>query len=101
LPRNKQSYEKGHCEAKGSKGKDMREHLKKAYLTLVVKNKGNHDGETDFSSNGELVFAHAMRNYNKAHNLKLNATNKPQKMLRLLDEYSEGKEENKSKQAES
>ena len=74
MPGNKRSYERGHSEAKGAKGKDMGEYLKKAYLTLVKKNKGNHDGEFDLASNGELVFALAMQNYNKAHKLKFKAT---------------------------
>jgi hypothetical protein len=63
----------------------MGEYLKKAYLTLVKKVKGNHDGESDFASNGELVFALAMQKYNKAHKLKFKATKKQQKMLRQLD----------------
>ena len=84
-PGNKRSYERGHSEAKGSKGKDMGEYLKKAYLTLVKKDKGNHDGQSDLSSNGDLVFALAMQNYNKTHKLKFNATKKQQKKLRPLD----------------
>ena len=59
----------------------MGEYLKKAYLTLVKKDEGNHDGESDLASNGELVFALAMQNYNKAHKLKFKATKKQQKML--------------------
>ena len=81
-PGNKRSYERGHSEAKG---KDMGEYLKKAYLTLVKKDKGNHDGESDLASNGELVFALAMQNYNKAHKVKFKATMKQQKMLRQSD----------------
>ena len=42
-PGNERSYERGHSEAKCSKGKDMGDYLKKAYLTLVKKDKGNHD----------------------------------------------------------
>jgi hypothetical protein len=59
----------------------MGEYLKKAYLTLVKKNKGNHDGESDLASNGKLVFALAMQNCNKAHKFKFKATKKYQKML--------------------
>jgi hypothetical protein len=59
----------------------MGDYLKKAYLTLVKKDKGNHDGESDLSSNGDLVFALAMQNYNKAHKLKSKANKKQQKML--------------------
>jgi hypothetical protein len=54
----------------------MGNYLKKAYLILVKKNKGNHEEQTDLSSNGDLVFALAIQNYNKAH--KLN-TKKQQK----------------------
>jgi hypothetical protein len=90
-PGNKRSYERGHSEAKGYKDKDMGNYLKKAYLTLVKKDKGNHDGQTDLSSNGDLVFALAMQNYNKAHTLKFKATKKQQKMLRQLDGDSDGK----------
>jgi hypothetical protein len=45
----------------------MGDYLKEAYLTIVKKDKGNHDGESDLSSNGDLVFAPAMQNYNKAY----------------------------------
>jgi hypothetical protein len=55
-PGNKRSYERGHSEAKGYKDKDMGNYLKKAYHTLVKKD--------DLSSNGDLVFAIAMQNYN-------------------------------------
>ena len=69
----------------------MGNYLKKAYLTLVKKDKGNHDGQSDLSSNGDFVFALAMKNYNKAHKLKFKATKKQQKMLRPLDGDSDNK----------
>ena len=100
-PGNKRSYERGHSEAKGAKSKDMGDYLKKAYLTLVKKDKGNHDGESDLSSNGDLVFALAMQNYNKAHKLKFKATKKQQKMLRQLDGDSDGNNNNKNKEGNS
>ena len=100
-PGNKRSYERGHSEAKGSKGKDMGEYLKKAYLTLVKKDKGNHDGQSDLSSNGDLVFALTMQNYNKAHKLKFKATKKQQKMLRQLDGDSDYKSNSPSKDKDS
>ena len=93
-PGHKRSYERGHSEAKGAKSKDMGEYLKKAYLTLVKKDKYNHGGESDLASNGELVFALAMQNYNKAHKLKFKATKKQQKILRQLDGDSDGKTNN-------
>jgi hypothetical protein len=61
----------------------MSDYLKKAYLASAKKDKGNHDGESDLFSNGDLVFSISMQNYNKAHKLKFKATNKQQKMLRL------------------
>ena len=79
----------------------MRVCIKKAYLTLVKKDKGKHDGKTGLSSNGELLDALAMQNYNKAHKLKFKSTMKQHKMLRQLDGDSEGKKKNKPKEAES
>jgi hypothetical protein len=73
----------------------MGEYFKNAYLTLVKKDKGNNDGESDLASNGELVSALAMQNYNKAHKLKFKATKKQQKMLRQLDGDSIGPANNK------
>jgi hypothetical protein len=58
---------------------------------LVKKDKGNHDRQTDLSSNSDLVFALAMQNYNKAHKLRFKATKKQQKLLRQLDGDSDGK----------
>ena len=43
-PGNKRSHERGHSEVKGSKDKDTGNYLKKAYLTLVKKEKVNRDG---------------------------------------------------------
>ena len=79
----------------------MGEYLKKAYLTLVKKDKGNHDGQSDLSSNGDLIFALAMQNYNKAHKLKFKATKKQQKMLRQLDGDSDNKSNSSSKDKDS
>ena len=61
-PRNKHSYERGHSKAKDSKDKDMGDYFKKAYLAFAQKDKGNHDGQSDLCSNGDLVFALAMQN---------------------------------------
>ena len=79
----------------------MRVCLKKAYLTLVKKDKGKHDSKTGLSLNGELLFALAVVNYNKAHKLKFKSTKMQHKMLRQLDGDSEGKKKNKPKEAES
>jgi hypothetical protein len=70
---------------------DMGDYLKKAYLTLVKKGKGNHDGESDLSSNGDLVLALAMPNYSKAYKLKFKTMKNQQQMLRQLDGDSDGK----------
>ena len=100
-PGNKRSYERGHSEAKGYKDKDMGDYLKKVYLTLVKKDKGKHDGQTDLSSNSDLVFALAMQNYNKAHKLKFKANKKQQKLLRQLDGDSDGNSNSKPKEPDS
>jgi hypothetical protein len=67
----------------------------------VKKDKGNHDGQTDLSSNSDLVFALAMQNYNKAHKLKFKANKKQQKLLRQMDRDSDGKINSKPKEAYS
>ena len=49
------------------------------------------------ASNGELVFALALQNYNKAHKLKFKANKKQQKMLRQLDGDSDSKSNTQQK----
>jgi hypothetical protein len=62
---NKQSYERGQSKAKNSKGKNMGDYLKNDYLTLAKKDKRNYAGQSDLFSNGDLIFALAMHNYNE------------------------------------
>ena len=67
----------------------------------MKKDKGNHDRQSDLSSNGNLVFAHAMQNYNKAHKLKFKALKKQQKMVRQMDGDSDNKSNSSPKDKDS
>ena len=57
---NKQNNSRKFLKHPDKKGKNLGEHLQKAYLTLVKKDKGNHDGETNFSEDPKMVVALAM-----------------------------------------
>jgi hypothetical protein len=68
---------------------------------LVENDKGNHDGETQLSEDPEMVFALAMQNYQKAHNLKFK-TNKQLDADDVKGEQKKGKDlKNKKKNSKS
>ena len=98
---NKQNNSRKFLKHPDKKRKNLGEHLQIAYLTLVKKDKGNHDGETNFSEDPDMVVALAMQNYQKAHKLKFKANKRQIKMLRQLDADKDKAENDKGKNVTS
>ena len=98
---NKQNNYRKFLKNPDMKGKNLGDHLQKAYLTLGKKDKGNPDGETQFSEDPDMVVALAMQNYQKAHKLKFKASKRQIKMLRQLDGDGNKSEKNKGKDSKN
>jgi hypothetical protein len=79
---NKQNNSRKFLKTPEKKGNNLGDHLQKACLTLVKKDEGNYDSETQLSEDPDMVVALAMQSSLKAHKLKFKVNKQQIKMLR-------------------